>query len=180
MSTSLILAIVTHTPPWVWLLLAALLAVGVAQTVPRQLPVRRIVVMPLVLLALSLTGVATAFHGSALAAALLAWAAGVAAALALGGFKPLAVRGARWLPERGRLQVPGSWLPLALILSLFTLKYGVGVGLAMHPQGSGNAGLAAATGLAYGAFSGLFLARARSLRARLPAAAMRRAATPAA
>lgn len=158
----MLLAIVQHTPVWVWGLLAALVALGLAQTRDRDLSLLRVTILPLVLLALSASGVLSAFGHAPVAVG--GWGAGLAAALTLA--RPfVAVRGAVWQGDSATLRVPGSWLPLALIVALFALKYGVGVGLALHPHLANDTAFAGLCSLAYGAFSGLFLARALSLRA---------------
>jgi hypothetical protein len=155
------IAIVQHTPVWVWGLLAGLVALGLSQTRDREMSLARVTVMPLVLLGLSLSGVSNAFGHFPVAFG--GWAAGVGAALVFGR-QFIAVRGAAWSSQRGLLQVPGSWLPLLLIVGLFAVKYGVGVSLAMHPEHATEAGFAFGVSLAYGAFSGLFLARTLALR----------------
>ncbi|CAN5900587.1 hypothetical protein BH11PSE8_BH11PSE8_40320 [soil metagenome] len=158
----MITAILSHTPIWVWALLAALLAIGLAQTKTREVSLTRITVLPVILLVLSVAGVFTAFGHQPLA--LGAWAAGLAASLTLAR-SWVAVRTASWSPATQRLHVPGSWLPLTLIVGLFMIKYMVGVTLAMEPAMAHNATFAGCCGLAYGGFSGLFAARALSLRA---------------
>jgi hypothetical protein len=155
------ITIVQHTPAWVWGLLAMLVALGLLQTRPLEMSLTRVTVLPLVLTALSLTGVLGAFGH--MPVALAAWAAGVTAALGLAR-KLVSVRGAAWSASRGRLQVPGSWLPLVLIVSLFVVKYGAGVSLSLAPALASDATFAGLCSLAYGTFSGLFLARALSLR----------------
>lgn len=169
----MLMQIVKHTPPWVWGLLAALVALGVSQSLPRRMTVRRATVVPLVLLGLSLAGVVTTFPQAALP--LAAWAAGIAVALGIGS-GIVQARGARWDAASASFHVPGSWLPLALILALFVIKYGVGIALAMQPGLVRETSFDVAVGTAYGLFSGLFLARAASLwrlarRAPQPAAA---------
>ena len=155
------IAIVQHTPAWVWGLLAALVALGLMQTRPLEMSLTRVTVLPLVLTALSLGGVLSAFGH--LPVALAAWAAGAAAAIGLAR-RFVTVRGASWSASRGLLQVPGSWLPLLLIVSLFAVKYGAGVSLALAPMLASDASFAGLCSLAHGTFSGLFLARALSLR----------------
>ena len=113
------------------------------------------------LIALSLSGVLNAFGHVPIA--LGGWAAGVAAAQVFGR-QFVAVRGARWSAASGLLHVPGSWLPLVLIIGLFCVKYYAGASLALHPALAGNSSFAGLCSLAYGSFSGLFLARALSLR----------------
>lgn len=156
-----LIAIVQHTPVWVWGLLAMLVALGLWQTRPREMSLTRVTVLPLVLTALSLGGVLSAFGH--LPVAFAAWAAGIAAALGLAR-RAVAVRGASWSPSRALLHVPGSWLPLVLIVSLFALKYGAGVSLSLAPALASDTSFAGVCSLAYGTFSGLFLARALSLR----------------
>ena len=155
------LQIIQHTPVWVWGLLVALVAFGLLQARDREVGLARMTILPLVLLALSFSGVVSTFAHATIA--ILAWAVGVIAAIALG--RPLLkVRGARWSPETGLLHVPGSWLPLAMMVALFLLKYGVGVTLAMNHAMVANTTFGACCGLAYGSFSGLFAARTLGLR----------------
>lgn len=155
------IAILQHTPGWVWGLLTALAALGLWQTRDREMTLARVTILPLVLIALSLSGVLNAFGHFPVA--LGGWAAGAGAALAFGR-QLLAVRGARWSADAGLLHVPGSWLPLVLIVGLFCIKYFAGASLVMHPTLAGDASFAGLCSLAYGSFSGLFLARAMSLR----------------
>lgn len=165
----MLLQIVEHTPLWVWGLLAALLALGFSQVRDRDVGLARVTVLPLVMLALSFAGVTSAFGGRP--AALVAWAVGIAIATrALRGL--ISVRGARWSPATQRLHVPGSWVPLVLIVGLFAIKYAVGVTLARQPALATHDGFAVLCSAAYGVFSGIFLARGLSLRAvatRMPA-----------
>jgi hypothetical protein len=157
----MVIAIVQHTPVWVWGLLAALTSLGLWQTRDRQMSLRRITVLPLVMVVLSLSGVLGAFGPSI--AALAAWAAGVAAAQVAASHL-LDLRGAAWSPSTECLRVPGSWLPLTLILGLFAVKYFAGYNLAVNPALATTAGFAGLCSLAYGLVSGLFMARALSLR----------------
>ena len=158
----MLIQIVLHTPAWVWALLTALVAVGLAQTRDREMSATRVTVLPLVLVALSLVGVLTAFRRFPIAIG--GWAGGLGLALTFGRHL-VAARGARWLAGSQTVRVPGSWLPLALIVALFMIKYVAGVSLALHPALRADAGFASACSVAYGLFSGLFLARGLSLRA---------------
>lgn len=153
--------IIRHTPYWVWLLLIKLLALGLWQTHARQMSLMRVTILPLVLMALSLAGVFSAF--GPLPIALIAWFVGVGAALGFGR-EVVAVRAAHWSAQTALLHVPGSWLPLVLIVGLFTIKYVAGATLAIYPGLATDSAFAGLCSLAYGSFSGLFLARALSLR----------------
>lgn len=171
----LLLQILRHTPTGVWFLLAGLVALGVAQARPRRVGLRRLTVLPLVLLAGSLTGVVSTFGPRSLPMA--AWAAGVALALAVGR-RALAPREAGWSPETATLQVAGSWLPLALILGMFSMRYASSVGLVLHPQLAADPLFAGGCSLAFGLFSGTFLGRAAALWEVARAAVRRPAVAP--
>ena len=153
--------ILQHTPAWVWGLFVAITALGLAQTRDRDVSLVRITMLPLLLVALSASGVLSRFGHSPVAIG--SWGAGLGAALVFAR-NTLAVRGAAWSARTATLRVPGSWLPLALMLALFATKYVAGASLALHPALASDPAFAGACGLAYGSFSGLFLARALSLR----------------
>lgn len=149
-----------HVPTWVFGLLALLIALGVWQSRPQQPTLRRSRVLPLVMLGLSLAGVLSAFGLQPLP--LLAWAAGVALSLAvLHGGAP--AQGTQFDVSRQRFSVPGSWVPLVLMLAIFTLKFASGAVQAQAPHLARALPYAVAASLAFGLLSGVFLGRARVL-----------------
>jgi hypothetical protein len=154
------IAILQHTPTWVFGLLFGLIALGVSQSFPRSVTPRRSAVLPPALVGVSLMGLAGTFTREPLA--LLAWALGLTAAVATlhGRVDTSAVR---FCARTQRFQVPGSWLPLALMLALFAVKFGVGMTLANHPELRDSRALALTASAAYGLFSGVFLGRAMAL-----------------
>ena len=148
--------IISKTPVWVWGLLAALVTLGLTQTRTRQMTVVRATVLPLVMMGLSLFGVLSTFGAKPLP--LCAWlVALMTTALAAKAFG--AWRGATWSAATSRFQVPGSWLPMAIILSIFGVKFYVGVSMAMQPELRADAQFSLIACLIYGVLSGLFLAR---------------------
>jgi len=152
----MLISILQHTPHWVWWLLAALVSVGVSQTHPRHRTLRAATAIPIAMAALSFYGVVSVFAAQSIA--LVAWAAAVLAAVVISHAAGVGSK-VRWLAAEQRLLVPGSWVPLMLILGLFIIKFGANVALAMHPDLSGDGLFAVSVSLAYGAFSGIFLAR---------------------
>ncbi len=155
------LEIIHHTPVWVWAVLAKLVAIGLWQTRARRIGRVRVTPLPLVMIGLWLGGVWGSFGW--LGVAFIGWAAGVGAALAFGR-NAVAVPAA-WCSQRsGLLHLPGSWLPLGLMLALFALKYFAGASLGLHPGLATDAVFSAACSFGFGGFSGLFLARSLSLR----------------
>ena len=156
----MLLQIIQGTPTGVWVLFAGLVALGLQQARERTIGSVRAAVLPAAFVVLSLAGVVSAFGGSALA--LTAWATGIGAAIGTGARLLPRLR-ATWQAAGDTLRVSGSWLPLALIVSLFLLKYAAGVSLALHPGLAADRSFVFACGLAYGAFSGLFTARGLQL-----------------
>jgi hypothetical protein len=162
----MIVQILQHTPLWVWIALATVGWLGFVQTRDRAVSRARALIFPWAFVLLSLCAVAAG--AGELPLALLVWGLGFAAAWA-GGGRLVAIRGAAWSAANKRFHVPGSWVPLLLILALFLSKYAFGVAAALNPALLADARFIAGTSLAYGAFAGLFWARARSLRASVAA-----------
>lgn len=148
--------ILRHTPPWVWVLLAALLVLGYLQTRPRRVGIGRAALLPASMLAWSLWGEAASF-GSAIA--LATWGLGVVGAAAAMARLP-APPGARWMAATRSFDLPGSWVPFGLIAALFAVKFGAGASLALQPGLRDDAGFVTGASLAFGAFSGVFAGRA--------------------
>ncbi len=157
----MLIQILTHTPKWVFALFAGLLVLGVSQLAGRHIGWRRVALLPLTMLGLSLAGVVSAF-ASQHPWALAGWAAAVAATAALVMGRPLP-EGTRYDPASRRFAVPGSVVPLVLMMGIFVTKYTVGVALAMQPGLAEQAGLAGGLSVFYGTLSGIFLGRALRL-----------------
>ena len=76
-----------------------------------------------------------------------------------------------WVPSRrlaydastARFTVPGSWMPLALMMGIFFFKFAVAVALAIKPGILDTTPAAVMVAATYGVFSGLFMARALCL-----------------
>ncbi len=162
----MLIEIVRHTPLWVWGLLAALLALGAVQMRERRVSRARLFVLPAVLLVLGLFSTATSFVHTALALAgwALAWLLGTGLGLRLP--RPA---GAAWDADRRTLRLPGSALPLLLIVIVFTLRYVGSVALVMHPPWRGSAAVALSMAAAYGALGGVLLGRMLALLPRATA-----------
>ena len=158
----MILDILEHTPVWVWIVFGALVLLGLQQSRTRDVSIARATILPVVMIVLSLGGVVGAF--GPVPFALAAWAAGVGLSLTLAG-KAVAVRGASRSTQPGHLRIPGSFVPVMLIMAVFITKYSAGVALAINPSLAANTAVAVTLSLVYGVFSGLFWSRAQSLRA---------------
>jgi len=148
------------TPVRIWFLLAGLVALGLSQARPHTLGAARAAALPAAPFVQSLAGVASSFGLGA--ATLAAWLAGAGLAFSLvPRWLPRAE--GRWSDALDRVHVAGSWLPLALIVGLFTIKYVAGTSLALHPQAASDAVFAVPFCFAYGLFAGAFAVRGRQL-----------------
>lgn len=157
---NMIIEVLRHTPGWVWLLLAALLALGISQLRARRVSRPRLFVLPAVLLALGVSATASSFQPAA--PALAAWAAALAVGLMLGRRLPPPA-GARWDDDGRVLQLPGSAWPLLLIVAIFALRYVGSVALAMHPAWRAAPAVALPLAAAYGGIAGLLIGRVLAL-----------------
>lgn len=155
--TPMIAQILINTPLWVWGLLAALLALGFSQTRSRTAGLARVALLPLGLGAFSLYGTISAFGTSP--TVLGSWLA-TAVLLVLVVNQLALPAGARYDSATRQFQLPGSWVPMALIMGIFLTKYAVGVSLVMHPELKVHANFSLAIGTLYGVFSGIFAGRA--------------------
>ncbi|WP_445322972.1 DUF6622 family protein [Ramlibacter sp. AN1133] len=150
-----------RTPAWVWALLAALVILGWLQSRDRTASLAAVSSLPVGMTLFGLWGTAGAFGRSPLLAeALVLWllAAGLVAGLV--ARRPAAA----WYDRATRsFELAGSWLPLALFLAIFAVRYAVAVQLALHPALAQERAFALAVAALYGACSGIFLGRAMQL-----------------
>jgi hypothetical protein len=115
--------IVVNTPLWVWPLMLFVLWLGWRGLQPRVMPSARLAILPLVGLATSLAGIAQSLRP---VLALAGWAPALMLALPLGW--AIGVRRAVHLrPEDGRLEVVGGWFALGFGVSIFAVRYTLGV-----------------------------------------------------
>lgn len=156
----MLIEILRHTPLWVWALLTLLLVLGWSQTRDRDVAVRRLVILPLVMLGLGLSTLWPAMRQ--LPAVAAPWLACGALAF-IAAARWLVPRDARWNAATRRLQVPGSAWPMALIMATFLLKYSIGVFQGLQPAAASAPGYLAALAAVSGALSGLWLGRAHAM-----------------
>jgi hypothetical protein len=158
--------IIHNTPLWVWALLTALIALGYSQTRQRAIGLRRAIITPVAMVLLSLYGMLSAFGPSPVL--LCTW---LAASSMLASWVMLhpAPAGTAYSSLNRQYVLPGSWLPMAVILGIFFTKYAVNVTLAIQPAMAQHSVFATLVGMVYGLFSGFFAGRAlRLLRLAMP------------
>jgi lysylphosphatidylglycerol synthetase-like protein (DUF2156 family) len=146
--------IILNTPPWVWALLAFLIYRGIRSASDRDIRFGRVFIIPLVMLGLSLHGIALSFGAGV--AVMLTWLAfAIVAGLLAWHFSGRRAIVAH--PDRGMIFQPGSWTPLMLMMGIFFTKYVVAVMLLRHPDYAQHAGFVFTICALYGMFNGIFI-----------------------
>jgi hypothetical protein len=148
----------TALPLWPFAILAGLLALGYRQSRDRVVRPGTLATLALAMLALSVYGVTAAFGANVVP--VLAWAAGFAASVFVAGpvFAP------RGLAREGRgVRVPGSWLPLGLMVGIFAAKFVLGYATGVQAHMVHEAWFIATASAVFGLLSGAFAARAAAV-----------------
>ena len=156
-------ALLGHIPTWVWVIFAALIVMGVLQSRDQFASAKRLIVLPVVWLVFGLWGIHSAFGLHA--APVLVWVLGLVASAALvlrSGWPGQA----RFDAGRRQFFVPGSWLPMGLMMTIFMGKFALGMSLAMRPALAQSAGAAVAFSAAFGLLGGVFLGRSQAILSR--------------
>jgi hypothetical protein len=156
-------AVLKGTPTWVWTLLAALTWLGLSQVRDRTAGLARIAAMPIVMIALGIWGMVSAFgHSPMFGYVMLTWMLVAATAFAVIGMREPPA-GANYDTASRTFALPGSWVPMLLIVGIFLTKYMVGVDMAMQPGLARDGQYTLIVGALYGLFSGVFAGRALRL-----------------
>jgi len=155
--------VIKHTPLWVWVLLVAITALGLRQWVEHRITRPRLLVASIALGGYSLWSAVQMYGPQALPA----WALGSALAMATVAAlrRPRRIR----CEPDGSFTLDGSPWPLALMWTIFALRYAVAVTLVFHPDWAADMTFSSGVSLAYGALSGLFAARAWRILQAIPA-----------
>lgn len=160
--------IAAHIPPWVYAIFAGLLFLGVRQSRTRLVAPHTASIVALSMLALSLYGVVAAFGAHALPLAAWTLGVGLSATFGRGLFGPRGLQRAE-----SAVRMPGSWLPLALMMAIFAAKFGLGFATAVHHPVISQPWFPVLGSLVFGLLSGAFTARALAVMAFVRRAAAR-------
>lgn len=152
----LLIKLIQHTPSWVFVLFFILLTLGYLQSKNRTVSRSKLSIIPTVMIALSLYGVLSAF--GIISIGLIFWILGVLISVFFGA-KFIKIQGIHFSTQNQSYLIPGSWLPLALMMAIFFIKYAVGVAFARHLTIVNDAAFVGSVSFCYGLFSGIFFAR---------------------
>lgn len=154
------LQILSHTPAWVFILFVVLLVFGLLQTRSRGVKQFLAYLLPTGMIILSLAGVQSSFGIEAMPIGL--WAVGLII-VALVGYKFFPLKGVSYDARQRAFFIPGSWLPLVVIMAIFFTKYTVAVMHGLNNSLANDPVFEMALSLSYGCFSGYFASRAVNL-----------------
>lgn len=152
----MITGILQHTPYWVWGIFVLLLVLGLMQTRTRSVSRALVFLLPMIMIPLSFSTIMMTFGIKPLP--VTSWVVGIAASLLLNGFVFRAPAGVRY--ASGKFEIPGSWIPLLLMMTIFLARFVIGVTRAVNPSLVASDVFAASVSAILGFCSGLFASRA--------------------
>lgn len=140
--------IVINTPLWVWSLMLLVLWLGWRGLRAQRLAPMRLAALPMVGLGTALAGIAQSVQPTI---ALAAWTAALLAALPVGYL--IGARRPLRLVESGKIEVAGGWFALVFGVTIFAVRYALGVLFGMQllwiAVAGGVGGMVAGTGLGW-------------------------------
>ena len=148
--------VVSHTPLWVWALLAFLVTRGIAALKPQETSLGKLAIVPVVFTAWGVWSITARYPGSWPAWGL--WLVGIAVGAAVGWALSRRVQ-MRVEPATGKLWRGADYSLLPLLLATFVVKYGFEVAFAMSPPPVSDPGFRAAYLLLSGGFAGIFIGK---------------------
>ncbi|MCE2595721.1 hypothetical protein K6Y31_12950 [Motilimonas cestriensis] len=137
-----------------------LIVLGIQQSKDRKVRKYLILPLPIGMALLSYLGVQSSF-GLAWLPVGLWFLALVLIAYSVAKYFP--VKKVQFNADLASFIIPGSWIPLVLMMAIFFTKYFVGVLNALQPTIVSDPTFIVVCSIIYGSFSGLFVARAFSM-----------------
>lgn len=156
----MIVQILANTPPWVFVLFVVLLVFGLMQTRTRTVGKIPALLLPVGMIALSLAGINSSF--GLMPVPLASWAIALAMA-AFVGHALFRDKRVRYDATEKKFSVPGSWLPLVVIMAIFFAKYVYAVMRAFNAEIISAPLFIVGLSAVYGLLSGYFAARGLNL-----------------
>jgi hypothetical protein len=149
-------AILRGTPVWVWILLVFLLSRGIKALKGGTAPLGKLAIVPVVFAVWGIAHLASEQAAGWQSA--MAWVLGAVAGVLAGAF---IARKTRFTVDRAQKTVtlPGSAVPLILILVTFASKFWLGVELAISAPVAVDAGYVVLDALISGIVAGIFAGR---------------------
>ena len=156
----MLVQILANTPAWVFVSFIVLLVFGLMQTRTRAVQKIPALLLPAGMIALSLFGIGSSFGLSPIPVA--SWAIALSTA-ALVGYALFRDRGVEYDATTEKFLVPGSWVPLGVMTTIFFAKYVYGVMHAFNVEVLSAPLFIVFLSAVYGLLSGYFAARGFNL-----------------
>lgn len=156
----MIVQILSHTPIWVYALFFVLLVFGLIQTRTRNVSKIPALLLPAGMIALSLAGISSSFGLSTMPLAAWSMAMVIATVVGYAFFRDKRIQ---LKATDGKFFVPGSWVPLVVMMTIFFTKYVYAVMKALHAEVISTPMFIGALSAIYGVLSGYFSSRAVNL-----------------
>jgi hypothetical protein len=148
--------ILSHTPIWVFVLFFVLLVVGLLQLKDRKISLQKAIILPISMIFLSFYGVISAF-GLDIKSSLF-WLVALIIGVLLNILFRLP-RNSTYDKKEKTFSIKGSFIPFVLIMSIFLIKYIVGVVIAKELAILNEITFICSISFIYGLLSGFFLGR---------------------
>lgn len=152
---AMLIQILSHTPFYVWAILALLVYRGVIAMRTREVKVSKMFIIPVIMLVLSLQDVFVKFGFTGVAFA--AWTVAAVATMAL--VRRFSAARVTQSSTAGSVIVPGSTAPLSMMMAVFATKYGASVAVAIAPHLLADIVFSAALCALFGVLNGYFFGR---------------------
>ena len=148
------------TPWWVYVIFIYLMYVGIKASRSQELPITRLIIVPLIFIVWSLYSLYVRYGFNVLTASL--WITSLIVGASIGWL--VLSRGIRINKHNKLVYLPGSWYPLFFYLLFFIVKYYIGFIYAIDPKMRWNLFFIASDIFASGFISGLFAGRFLRIR----------------
>ena len=148
--------IITNTPIWVFTLFFFLVFLGLSQTKDKYISLKKVFILPIIMLLLSLAGLFSAFGINIISMSSYLFALSIGVILNI--FLKLP-RNSVYKKEEKLFFVKGSFIPFFLIMAIFFTKYFVGVVTAKELSFIHTFSYIITISSLYGFYSGMFFGR---------------------
>lgn len=156
----MIVQILSNTPIWVYALFFILLVFGFIQTRARTVRKTPAFLLPAGMIALSIAGINSSF--GLRPTPLISWAIALTISTAVGYIFSQDKR-IHYKATDGKFFIPGSWIPLPVMMAIFFTKYAYAVMCAFNTDAISTPMFIGGLSAVYGLLSGYFASRAVNL-----------------
>lgn len=123
--------IITQTPFYVWPLFAYLVFIGIKASKTNVVPFKVLFIMPVIFSIWSFYSILVRYAVNPFT--LLLWAVSILLGVLIGSLVTRRLS-MKFDKTNMRVEMPGSWTPLVLSMSIFSTRYFLGITDALHPE----------------------------------------------